>query len=291
MTTLDSTVFGVATSGAGGGNGVVKYKPGLVVEYGDEVKSMKDLDVYVRWTKSPVMLQMTKDPADDYENFKSSTGLCPVGGTTSYIKDDTDNITPYLVRYKGCLYVYNTSSLSDTIDLTNTIYNGVIDEKFIQKLPGDVNSGRALAGEPYVLSSGSAVGDVTPNKDVVFYTNATSANSSGAAIPKQLRGKPYRAARQICSHHGMSARLQATRRKHSIKFPIRWLRAVHLNLQKAIAQTVMQRAGMLMCSRVARRALTSAIRLHQSRRWATAEVQDGQVQSQIQSSPSLGMTL
>ena len=52
MTTLDSTVFGVATSGAGGGKGVVKYKPGLVVEYGDEVKSMKDLDVYVRWSKS-----------------------------------------------------------------------------------------------------------------------------------------------------------------------------------------------------------------------------------------------
>lgn len=184
MTTFDTDVFGAAGGGSGGGGtGVVKYRPGLMVEYGDEVKSLKDLEVYVRWSKTPEVLTLSVDPADDYMNFKSSTGLCPVGGTTSYIKEDAGNITKNLVRYKGCLYVYNTSSLNDTIDLTNTIYDGAVDEKFIQKLPGDVNSGRALAGDSYVLSS-VAVGDVTPGKNVVFYSNTTSANGSNLAIPK-----------------------------------------------------------------------------------------------------------
>ena len=41
MTTFDTDVFGAA---GGGGMGVVKYRPGLMVEYGDEVKSLKDLE-------------------------------------------------------------------------------------------------------------------------------------------------------------------------------------------------------------------------------------------------------
>lgn len=186
MTTFDTDVFGATggSSDGGGGAGVVKYRPGLMVEYGDEVKSLKDLEVYVRWSKVPEVLTLSVDPADDYENFKSSTGLCPVGATTSYIKEDTGNITPNLVRYKGCLYVYNTGSINDTTALTNTIYDGAVDEKFIQKLPGDVDSGRALAGVPYNISNTSAVGDVTPNKDVVFYSNATTASGSNLAIPK-----------------------------------------------------------------------------------------------------------
>lgn len=82
----------------------------MVVEYGDEVKSMKDLDVYVRWSKTPEVLTLNEDPADDFENFKSSTGLCPVGGTTSYIKEDTGNITPYLVRYCDQVYIYDINT-------------------------------------------------------------------------------------------------------------------------------------------------------------------------------------
>ena len=45
MTIIDSTVFGVASTGGGGGSGVVKYKAGIIASPGDESRSMKDYGV------------------------------------------------------------------------------------------------------------------------------------------------------------------------------------------------------------------------------------------------------
>ena len=183
MTTLDSTVFGVATSGTGG-NGVVKYKPGLVVEYGDEVKSMKDLDVYVRWTKSPAMLQMTKDPADDWRNFKSVVGLCPIGGVTSTIKHtQTTTVKNGLMRYKGGLYIYDdyftTGTFNYPIDLANTIYKDEVDKVYLQQI---IQYDDHLTGIEKFNIAGLITGDVTPNGRVIFYADQTPQDGDYAGV-------------------------------------------------------------------------------------------------------------
>ena len=136
MTTIDSTVFGVASTG--GGSGVVKYKPGIIATPGDEIRSMKDYDVYLRWSKEPEALQLSKDPADDPDNFLTTNALAPVGGY-AYINNENPNlpgdfaiIDKGLIRSRGCLYTTDTSFYAEIPEDANF---PPISKDFIFKLP------------------------------------------------------------------------------------------------------------------------------------------------------------
>lgn len=120
MTIYDSLIFGQAGNGGGGtgGDGVIKYAPGVTVTEGDVVRSMIDYLRYVYWRKVPVNYVMTKDPEQDPDHFLCLDLNVDVGGTmqattlNSFKRVNGSRI----LSYKGALWV-NTLVNPRNVDL------------------------------------------------------------------------------------------------------------------------------------------------------------------------------